>query len=276
LEILKKSILEEGFYVNKSIFSTLALVVLISLISGCAQPATPVPPTFTPLPSQTPLPTGTPVPTDTPGPTKTPIPPTATIPAPDKVLEYLTGVTITFYDNFDIRNTYAWWLDSGDIKNGALEAIGNNNWSGVGRGHRNYKEGEGLIMDFTFTKGSVFEMLLDNGTWATAPYKRFGVYIIDGSARADIYQGANGLGGNNLHGNFAPKADTHYTILIAILPGGEFLAVIWDQTDPSKTILYREKFGDKWTNLTWKFTIGDNKGTALIDNFREITFDSVK
>ncbi len=80
----------------------------------------------------------------------------------------------------------------------------------------------------------------------------------------------------NLSGNFYPIPDTTYSLLMALLPDGEFLGVIWDPSTPTNTIFYRENIGKNWANLTWRFAIGADKGTILFDNYREITFDSVK
>jgi hypothetical protein len=265
---------------KKSALSAVVFVISMVLFSACVLVATPVPPTLKPLPSQTPVPTETLVPTNTTIPTYTLAPtltPTATVPAPDKVMEYLNGVQVTYFDTFNDPKSLAWWLGSGEIKNGVLVAFGNSNWNGVGRDvDRKFREREGLIIDFTFTKGSVFEMILDYGDWQTDPYRRFGAYVMDGSAKADLFQGVNGLGFNNLDGNFGPRPDTNYSILMAVLPGGEFLAVIWNPADPSQTIYYREKVGAKWADLTWKFTIGANSGTIQFDNYREIKFDAAK
>ena len=257
---------------KKSIQSVfLAFVFLTILLSGCAPASTPVPPTSTPPP----LPTETPLPTKTPVPTKTPIPPTATIQAPDKTLEYLNGVQVVNIDTFDlVTDKWGSGLISGGISNGVLTVIGNN-WNGIGR-NRSFNDNQGIIIDFTYTKGSVFEMFVDSGDWFTDPYKRFGIYIDNNYARVDVWAGKNGLGGARLSGNFLPKPDTNYSLLMAILPNGEFLGVIWNPSDPSKTIYYREKFDEKWSNLTWRFALGADKGTILFDNYREIIFDSVK
>ena len=254
---------------KKSIQSVFfAFVLLTVLLSGCAPASTPVPPTFTPLPTDTPLPTKTPVPT------KTPIPPTATIPAPDKTLEFLNGVQVVYIDTFDNPSRGGWGFDAGKVKDGILEVIGKN-WNGLVR-DRDFNDNQGIIVDFTYTKGSVFEMLVDTGDWYTDPYKRFGIYMENNHARVNVWASKNGLGGANLSGNFAPKPDTTYSLLMALLPDGEFLGVIWDPSDLSKTIYYREKIGKNWSNLTWKFRIGADSGTILFDNYREITFDSVK
>jgi hypothetical protein len=272
-KVMKKSV--------PSLFLTFVFITVLA--SACAPaptlPPTSVPPTFTPLPTETLVPTNTPVPTNTSVPTKTPISPTATVPAPEKSLEYLNNVQVVYNDTFDNTTVSGWgngwWLDGGKIQNDVLEVIGKN-WNAVGRDvQRTYKEGEGIILDFTYNKGSVFEFFFAHGDWGTDPLRRFGIYISGGSAQADLWQGKNGLGFNNLHGNLTLKADIKYSLLIAVLPDSEFLGVIWSPSDPSKTLVYHEKLGKSWVNLTYTFTIGADKGTILFDNFKEIKFDSV-
>jgi hypothetical protein len=256
---------------KKSVVSKfLGFVLLILLISACAPVPTP-----SIMPTSTSLPTATPLPTNTPIPTKTLIPPTATIQAPDKASEYLNGVQVTSIDNFDV-DTPKWGsgLYSGGIKNGVLEVIGKD-WNGIGR-EKKFHDNQGIIVDFTYTRGSVFEMYVDNGDSDTDSYKRFGIYMDNNYAIVNVFAGNNGLGGANLLGNFSPKPDTTYSMLMALLPDGEFLGVIWDPSDSTHTIYYREKIGKNWSDLTWKFSIGADKGTIVFDNFREITFDSAK
>jgi hypothetical protein len=261
---------------KKLIGSKFLLFVLLTVlvISGCAPAQTPVQFTLTPLPTDTLVPTNTSVPTNTPAPTRTPVPPTATIQAPDKTLEYLNGVKVVHIDNFD-KDSSKWGvgLASGGIRNGVLEVIGKD-WNGVRR-YTSFRDNQGIIIDFTYTHGSVFEMYVDNGSWDTDSYKRFGIYVEGNSARVNVWAGKNGLGGARLSGNFSPKPDTTYSLLMAILPNGEFLGVIWDLSDSTKTIYYREKIGKNWSDLTWEFAVGADKGTIIFDNYREITFDSV-
>lgn len=255
-----------------------AFVVMILLATAC-QPAIPEPvdvpaATSTMASTSTPLPTNTPVPTNTSTPTKTPIPPTATVPAPDKVSEYLDNVKVISIDTFD-KNTGLWWLDSaGTFKDGGLEIIGKD-WNGIGR-EGILKEGKGVIIDFTFTRGSVFEIFFDKGDWWTDSYRRYGVYVYNSYPAVNVWSGKNGLGGAYLSGNFSTKPETTYSLMIAILPNGEFLSVIWDPSDPSKTIRYRENIGETWSNISWNFRIGADKGTILFDNYRVISFDGVK
>ncbi len=201
-------------------------------------------------------------------------PSTANLPALDKTLEFLNNVQVVYIDTFDDPNQDGWNLDAGTIKNGILEVVGKN-WNGLTRRNK-FKEGMGIVLDFTYTKGSVFEVYVDSGTWDTDTYKRFGVYVDNNQPRANLWVGSNPLEGALLSSNLALKPDTNYMLLIAILPDGDFLAVIWDPFDPTKTILYHEKIGKNWSGLTWRFAIGADSGTILFDNYREIKFDSVK
>jgi len=277
---------------KQSVLSVFVFVIVMVLFTGgctnapAPDPATNTPsltetllltdtplPTTTLLPTTTPLPTNTALPTKTPVPTRTPIPPTPTIPAPDKSLEYLDNVQIVYVDNFDTTRG-GWGFDAGKVKGGVLEVIGKN-WNGFVR-ERDFKDNQGIIVDFTYTEGSVFEMLFDSGEWYTDPYKRFGIYIERNAATVNVWVGKNGLGGAYLSGNLSPKPDTIYSLLMAVLPDGKFLGVIWDPSDPSKTIFYRENIGKNWSNLTWKYKIGADSGTILFDNYKEITFDSGK
>jgi len=252
------------------------------ILAPFMRPSSPIQPAPTnqPIPTsaqQASVPLVLPTATEPPIPTATPIPPTATIPAPDKSLEYLTGVQVVYVDTFNDPSGNGWWLGNvGKIQNGVLEIHGNN-WNAVGRDvSRTFGEDEGVIYDFTFTKGSVFETFFAHGDWYTDPYQRFGIYITGANAQADLFQGKNGIGFTTLNGNFALKPDTTYSLLMAVLPNGEFLAVIWDPANPSKTIYYRETIGKKWANQAWTFTFGANIGTIQMENYREIKFDGTK
>ncbi len=258
----------------------LATLVFTLLIDGCASTQTPVLSTASPLPKEeilstdTLVPTNTQVPTSTPEPTRTPISPTATIPAPEKSFTYLNNVKVVHVDTFDEQAWSEWEFGPATIKNGSLELNGKN-WNGLTR-KRDFEENQGIIVDFNYSRGSVFELMVDNGDWWTDPYKRFGIYVWSNTASVNVWSGKNGLGGARLSGNFSPKPDTAYSLLMAILPDGEFLGAIWEPANPTKTIFYREKIGKKWTGLTWHFKMGADKGIVLFDNYREIEFDGVK
>ena len=61
--------------------------------------------------------------------------------------------------------------------------------------------------------------------------------------KANLWLGQNGLGFNNLHGNFQLKPDTWYSLLMAVDEGGEFLSVIWDPQDTTHFFSYHETAG---------------------------------
>ena len=80
---------------------------------------------------------------------------------------------MVYVDTFDNPSRGGWGFNAGIIKNGILEVIGDN-WRGLLR-ERTFNDYHGVIIDFNYSKGSVFEMLLDSGEWYTDPYKRFGI-----------------------------------------------------------------------------------------------------
>jgi len=254
-------------------------VLQLALLSGCAFVSIPVPPTFTPFPTHTPLSTNTPTPTPTNTfvPTETSMPPTATVPAPDKSLEYLNDVEVTYIDTFDKRlSKVDWHYGPGqEVKNGILEILGKDGYYISPR--RRFEEGAGVIVDFTYAKSSVFQAYLSHGFFFdSATYKAFAIYFEKNFVRTNVWAGNNSLGGETLPGNFALQPETDYSLLTAIIPNGEFLMIIWKPSDPSKTIYYHEKIGKNWSGLTWDFGIAVDSGTLLLDNYREIKFNNAK
>ena len=239
-------------------------------ITGACQTTAPIATVSATIPlatSTVPIPTATA--TSTPPPT---IPPaTPTIAPPQPVLEYLTGAQVVSLDTMDEPGK--WDLYAGTIADGVLEVRGNNDWNGLIR-KGSTLEGTGVIISFKYTSNPEFEIFFDHGDWDTEPYRRFGVYILS-YPRTNLWQGRNSWW-KPLQGNFEPKPDTWYSMLMAIGKDGEFLAIIWDLSNPSKTIAYHEDIGRDWAGLTWTFKIGANVGTAQFDDFMRISFADIK
>jgi len=204
----------------------------------------------------------------------TPIPLAATVTAPDKSVEYLDGVQVSYTDPFDGTLAEGWDIDAGKIEDGVLEIIGNENWDGAGRS-REFVAGEGVIVDFSFTENSTFSIYLNFGEYNTASYRRFGIFFENDFPVVDIYEGENYIWEEFL-GDLVFKSNRTYTILIALLPDEEFLEVVWDASNPSDALAYRKNFDEIQTGSAWTFWIQANKGTILFDNFREIKFSNAK
>jgi len=223
-----------------------------------------------PISSQTP--TDTITLTNTP--TKTPIPPTATISPPNKVLDYLNGVEVVYHETFDNPTASGWGFDIGEIKNGSLEIVGDN-WRGFSR-YEKFSENQGIILDFTYTQGSQFVVAITNGVFGSDQHKQLAIRIMNDEASVIHWNGEKDSEKGKLLGNLTLAPNRTYQFLVTALPNGEFLVVIWDWADTSKTYAYRERISENWSNLDWKLEIVANKGTILFDNCRDIKFDSVK
>jgi hypothetical protein len=264
-----------------------AFVLMTILLYGCAQAATPVP---TPAPTNTSAPSATSAPTSTPSPSQTPLPtltatsaptrtsplPTATVPVPDEALKYLNGVQIVKIDTFDGPMLGKDWYNSALVSNqaGGLVVTGAD-WADLYPKHSFY-EGLGFIIDFSFARDTKFEVFFANGLINTNALKVFSIYIEENRARSNLWAGKSALGGAILPGNLVLQPDTNYSLMLAIIPNGEFLAVIWKPADPSKNIFYRERIGKSWSSLTWRMGFAINGGTLGLDNYREFQFDTAK
>jgi len=212
------------------------------------------------------------VPTEIISPTNTDIPtPSESLHlSSDVPLQYLDNVKITKMDTFDEQANSIWQIQSGEINNGMLEIVGNDNWDGAWY-RKDFKEGEGFILDFRFTKFSTFVAMVNYGAYLTESYRRFGVYFEYDSPLVDVYQGADYIW-SDPSGNLTFNANKTYSLMIVILPDGELLEVMWDPDNLGETFEYRNKFGETWAGLPWTLLIQANKGTLSIDNFQEITF----
>lgn len=263
---------------KKNIVLAVCLVVAIT-ITAC-QASTPAPvPTEIPLPTETTAPTSTPMPTDTPVPTATAIPPTPTVAPPTVLLDLLTNVQVIKTDSFDNLNNWDTWNPgTGKISNGMFELQGQAGWISGLVFKQKLSDGYGVVLKYKTAKNADFqsEYVFATGEFQTDSLRQFGVY--NGKRpKADLYQGKNGIGFNNLHGNFSLKADTWYNLLMAVGKNGEFLAVIWNPDDPSQQLIYHETIGEKWTGLSWEFQAKANIGeTMYIDDFLLFTFSEIK
>jgi hypothetical protein len=186
---------------------------------------------------------------------------------------YLENVRVVQVDTMDTDS--GWVFDTGRLTNSTIELIGlgGEDWSGFFR-KETLLEGHGITINFKYNPGAVFECFFDDGGWFTNSYKRFGIYVDNNRIQPNMWAGRNKLPGSIVNGNFVPQPDTTYSLLMALLPDGGFLAVIWDPMDPSKVIFYQEDIGTNWSNLTWRFAIQANQGTILFDNFTIIEFDN--
>jgi hypothetical protein len=205
----------------------------------------------------------------------TPIPPSATVPVSHLSLEYLNDVQVLNADTFDDPLESGWNIQSGAIENGIMELIGNENWLGAFP-NAEFGEREGILIDFNYSADSLSEIYLEHGTWDTDQYRRFGLYIGGNQAETNEYEGRTDYGGTSLSGSLMLEPGRSYSLLIAILPDGEFLEAVWDPSNSATTLLHRETFDETWAGLTWRLYIGVNKGTVQVDNFNKIKFSNAR
>lgn len=202
--------------------------------------------------------------------------PTTIIPAPDRLSEFLNEVQILSSETFDNQLESGWNIANGTLENGVMELIGNADWS-FSYWSGSFGVNEGMVIEFNYSDLSLSEIFLEYGVWNTDEYKRFGVYIGGDQAKLNEYRGGEDqdYGGVNLSGNLTLQSGRTYSLLIAVLPNGEFLEVIWDPNS-SETLSHRETIDESWDGLTWTLWIGVNQNAIQFDNFEKISFSSAK
>lgn len=245
------------------------LLVSSVILSACVATSTPTP-ILEPTHTATSAPTVQLTATSTSRPTATPVTPTATVPVPEGLSLFIQGSKIDYYDPFDQNN--GWGIGcSCFVRGGLFTAVGRD-WSGASWNERQLNEGQGLLLDFSFTTDAEFEVYINVGDFSTAPYRRFGMYIRNDAPYANLWAGNQPFSGRLL-GNLILQPETSYTLAILIGEGGEFSLVVWNPADPSQFVSTHETLGTSWADRVWAFAVGANSGQVEYDNLRFISFD---
>ncbi len=135
---------------------------------------------------------------------------------------------------------------------GAYTIVGQPGWLAELARTRPYPEGQGILLSYRFSGRNDCSFSLDTAILNSDNYRNFGVFACT-NTRAHLIFGKNDLGYSYPSGNFTLKPDTWYNLALAIAPGGDFKALIWDPAKPSNQIYYREKLGSGWVGMQWNF-----------------------
>jgi hypothetical protein len=192
-------------------------------------------------------------------------------PVPDNVREHFSNLTEIDTDTFE-NDGGKWQITApGGIQDGVLNLIGNEWYSDIYK--KPVTDGQGIIIEFSYSQGSIFELLFTSGEWGTDQHKRFGIYIDNNLIRPN-FPPAN-VGTEGINGGLSLKPDTTYSIMLAIIQGGEFYTVIWDPSNPQKVLTHHRVVGNTWGGFQWTFSVGGKAGTILFDNFKAVAFDGL-
>ena len=188
-----------------------------------------------------------------------------------KASELFQDVTIVYSDSFQNQSASTGWdIDAGTIDNDVL-AVNGNNWAGFFR-KSSITEGMGATIEFSYDENSIFEVFIQHGDRGTDSYKRFGIYIFNDQLAPNIWTGSEEIDDEIIGSNFILKSNTDYSILLAPLQDGDFIVIIWNPLDPSKSITYRRYMGNEWSNNDWIFRVGVENGTIEFDNYLEFKY----
>lgn len=201
--------------------------------------------------------------------------PATEAPVPDAMLsQFFTDYQVVSNNTFDDPSGNGWNVQSGKIENGIMEIIGNDNNDGAWFAQE-IQESNAILLDFNFVEQSTFLVYINYGSYGTAQFRRFGMFVENGSPITDIYEGDQYIW-KGFTGDLAVKAGKPYRIMLAILPQGELLEVVWDPENPGNTLEYRNQYDNTWSGLPWTLVIQASKGTVQFDNFQVVRFSGVK
>ena len=172
------------------------------------------------------------------------------------------------------ENEKYWSWSNVKFIDGLLEVKGLQDWQSGANFLADVSEGNGTFLSFRFTPGSEFNIFLDKGSWADPAYRRFGVYYNGDTFSSDIWKGENALGGDVWEMKANP--DTWYNLLLTVDKDAHFTGYLWNPTDPSNVAVYHREMEADWVGLTWRLSIGANKGLIQIDNTYLIQFDGIQ
>lgn len=193
------------------------------------------------------------------------------VPTTDQQEVYFSNVTVLDSDSFE-KDSGKWELSAaGGIADGKLLLLAKEWYPFVYS--RPISDRQGISIEFSYSNDANFEFVFNNGDWGTDQYKRFGVYINNGVVNPN--NPPNNIGSDGIAGGFLLKPDTTYLMMMAVLPGGEFLAVIRYPADPAGVLEYRKTAGAVWSGCEWVFSIGGDNGEIWFDNFTAFAFDGL-
>ncbi len=184
-----------------------------------------------------------------------------------------------YTDGFDDPRTRNQWdsrWTTEKFSNGLLQIGGEEHWKAYVRRRKIFTEGQGVMLRFRFAQGTDAGIFFESGEWLADSYRRFGIFIEGDIVGANQWLGTE-AGGGDLVGNFKPKPDTWYNLMIVINRNGEFIEMIWDSSDSSRMLKYHKQFGERWANRTWRIFLAQvNKGEVLIDDYIEFSFGEIR
>jgi hypothetical protein len=239
--------------------TVIVALLCVMLLAGCG--------------GSSPDPTATAVP-----PTATPVPPTPTPIAyevPDLVSTYINAAQPTAHETFDTLSVEEWTYTPGSVttSQGEVQLTGVENWGSSLYRAETVTENTAMLLRFRADTDAEFGIFVEADTWGTEAYKRFGSY--GPYPETNIFHGTVGEPRQIFDGELTVRADTWYNLMIAVGPGGEFVALVWDPADSSQHLAYRRVVDAGWTGASWLFGITINSGFLAIDDFVVASFDGL-
>jgi hypothetical protein len=147
--------------------------------------------------------------------------------------------------------------------------ISESNWIGG----PNINERQGVLFRFRYDAAVQLYFAFEFGEFNTAEFKAIGIHRVK---RTGDFEYSFEQGTGQLSDPISTTAylyhDRWYYGLLAIDDVPEFLALVWEDDNPSRMASYRRTLGEDWANRKWEFFMWSNWGTWYLDTLTVLSF----
>ena len=164
-----------------------------------------------------------------------------------------------------------WGLASGTVTTNGILNLQGQNWEANSR-PAILGDHQGVLLEFRCSSSAQTELFLQSGNWNTLGMRRWGVYCNSTSdyITSDVYQDTSISLPQAWNGDLVVKPGSWLALLLEVGGSNDFIARIWEPSNPDQYLEMRNVFGKDWSNLKWSFMAGVNQGELDIANYKEI------
>lgn len=190
---------------------------------------------------------------------------------PEYVIEHLNRPEVSLYEPFGTSSLPKWSYFSGDLSHRPLGVIFSG-WGWSQLGLRNAVPAPvGNLVLFRFAENTSMEVFLAHGEFGSVGYRRWGVYILDGAIRPNVFLHGDAIESDINLSELRLHPGEWYYLYLGVNDNGEFKFSLWDATSEELLVSIDETMGFFWQNLAWNFSAGTDYGAFQFDRYYELT-----
>jgi imidazolonepropionase-like amidohydrolase len=181
-------------------------------------------------------------------------------------VDYLEGAEVIAFDELSRDSQDLFFGENYTASEGVFQMVPDGaNFAYLGSSHP-FRQGEAALALVKFSKDTHFESAFDLGNWATAGYKRWGMYKLDELSSNVMFGSVSQDPAESFSGSLQMTADRWYFLLF-ILKEDHGIQLIWEKDAPENVATHTIFFEPDWQNQTWELFFQVFEGMLEIDEF---------